>query len=104
MCLSGAAGAAVGEALVRPGSATRAAAFQRAALQSGKLILACVLLLIGSGLIEGYISPNPKFSLHARIAIGVSYWIFMLALMNGWLFSSSRKLLPAISAERTLPG
>jgi uncharacterized membrane protein SpoIIM required for sporulation/uncharacterized RDD family membrane protein YckC len=84
MCLSGAAGAAVGEALIRPGTATRAEAFQRAALQSGKLILACVLLLVGSGLIEGYISPNPAFSLRARIAIGLTYWLFMLALLHGW--------------------
>jgi uncharacterized membrane protein SpoIIM required for sporulation len=86
MCLSGAAGAAVGEALIRPRAATRAESFQNAALQSGKLILACVLLLVGSGLIEGYISPNPKFPLPTRIAIGVSYWIFMLALLNGWFF------------------
>jgi len=86
MCLSGAAGAAVGEALMRPGAATRTESFQRAALQSGKLILACVLLLVGSGLIEGYVSPNPVFSLQARIAIGVTYWLFMLALLNGWLF------------------
>jgi hypothetical protein len=70
--------------LIRPGTATRADSFQRAALQSGKLILACVLLLVGSGLIEGYISPNPAFSLRARIAIGVSYWLFMVALLNGW--------------------
>jgi uncharacterized membrane protein SpoIIM required for sporulation len=86
MCLSGAAGAAVGEALIRPGAATRAEAFQRAALQSGKLILACVVLLVGSGVIEGYVSPNPVFPLWTRIAIGVSYWAFMIALLNGWLF------------------
>lgn len=85
MCLSGAAGAAVGEALIRPGTATRGESFQRAALQSGKLILACVLLLVGSGLIEGYISPNPTYPLWTRIVIGVSYWLLMLALLNGWL-------------------
>jgi uncharacterized membrane protein SpoIIM required for sporulation len=72
MCLSGAAGAAVGEALIRPADATRAESFQRAALQSGKLILACVLLLVGSGVIEGYVSPNPLFPLWTRILIGVS--------------------------------
>jgi uncharacterized membrane protein SpoIIM required for sporulation len=91
MCLSGAAGAAVGEALVRPGSASRVESFQRAALRSGKLILACVLLLVGSGVIEGYVSPNPHFPLWTRIAIGVSYWIFMVALLNGWLFGRSRR-------------
>jgi uncharacterized membrane protein SpoIIM required for sporulation len=98
MCLSGAAGAAVGEALIRPGAATRAESFQRAALQSGKLILACVLLLIGSGLIEGYISPNSAFSLRARVVIGVGYWLFMLALLNGWLFGLRRRLKSAATA------
>jgi len=86
MCLSGAAGAAVGEALVRPGADGRAASFQRAALRSGKLILACVVLLIGSGLIEGYISPDPRFPFWSRIAIGLGYWMLMLALLTGWLF------------------
>jgi uncharacterized membrane protein SpoIIM required for sporulation len=90
MCLSGAAGAAVGEALIRPGTANRAESFQRAALQSGKLILACVLLLVGCGLIEGYISPNPAFPLWARIAIGVSYWLLMVALLTGLLFGVRR--------------
>jgi uncharacterized membrane protein SpoIIM required for sporulation len=99
MCLSGAACAAVGEALIRPGEATRTESFQRAALQSGKLILVCVLLLIGSGLIEGYISPNPVFSLKTRVAIGVCYWLFMLALLNGWFF----KLLPLNAARPSQP-
>jgi hypothetical protein len=49
-----------------------------------------VLLLVGSGLIEGYISPNPTFSLRARIAIGLGYWLFMIALLNGWLFRFRR--------------
>jgi uncharacterized membrane protein SpoIIM required for sporulation len=90
MCLSGAAGAAVGEALIRPGAATRAESFRRAALQSGKLILACVLLLVGSGVIEGYVSPNPVFPLWTRLVIGVSYWVFMIVLLKGWLFGVRR--------------
>ena len=86
MCLSGAAGAAVGEALIRPAQASRRAAFQLAALRSGKLILACVILLIGSGLIEGYISPNPSVPLWLRVTIGVVYWFVMVVLLAGWLF------------------
>jgi uncharacterized membrane protein SpoIIM required for sporulation len=90
MCLSGAAGAAVGEALVRPGAATRGEAFQAAALTSGKLLFACVLLLIGCGFIEGYISPDPDFPLWTRAVVGIGYWLFMLALLKGWLFGRSR--------------
>src|SRR5215470_13529989 len=57
MCLSGAAGAAVGEALVRPGAGGRMDSFREAALNSGKLLIACALLLVGAGVIEGYVSP-----------------------------------------------
>jgi uncharacterized membrane protein SpoIIM required for sporulation len=86
MCLSGAAGAAVGEALIRPDTAERAQAFRKAALRSGKLLLACAVLLVGTGLIEGYVSPDPRVPFAARVLIGVGYWIFMVALLRGWLF------------------
>jgi uncharacterized membrane protein SpoIIM required for sporulation len=90
MCLSGAAGAAVGEALVRPGPGGRSESFRIAALRSGKLLAACALLLVGAGLIEGYVSPNPRFSLAARVGIGVGYWLFMLALLSGRLLPRRR--------------
>jgi uncharacterized membrane protein SpoIIM required for sporulation len=85
MCLSGAAGAAVGEALIRPGESGRIESFRVAALRSGRLLIACALLLIGAGVIEGYVSPNPRFTLTTRILIGVSYWCFMVALLSGRL-------------------
>jgi uncharacterized membrane protein SpoIIM required for sporulation len=90
MCLSGAAGAAVGEALIRPDSAQRADAFRAAALRSGKLLFACAVLLVGTGLIEGYVSPDPRFPFWTRVVIGVGYWFVMLALLRGWLFGRSR--------------
>jgi uncharacterized membrane protein SpoIIM required for sporulation/uncharacterized RDD family membrane protein YckC len=91
MCLSGAAGAAVGEALIRPDTARRADAFRSAALRSGKLLLACAFLLVGTGLIEGYVSPDPHFALGTRIVIGVGYWLFMVALLRGWFFGTGRR-------------
>lgn len=90
MCLSGAAGAAVGDALIRPRAPQRADAFRQAALRSGKLLLACALLLVGTGLLEGYVSPDPRFALWARIVIGVAYWFFMIALLRGWFFPRGR--------------
>ncbi|HEY4211551.1 MAG TPA: stage II sporulation protein M [Steroidobacteraceae bacterium] len=86
MCLSGAAGAAVGEALIRPKHGSRAESFRVAASQSGKLLFACALLLVGAGLIEGYISPDPDVPLWARVAVGSVYWLVMLALLRGWFF------------------
>jgi len=90
MCLSGAAGAAVGEALVRPGEAGRMESFRIAALRSGKLVFACALLLIGAGLIEGFISPDPRFGLTTRLTIGICYWCLMCALLSGRLLRRRR--------------
>jgi len=93
MCLSGAAGAAVGEAVVRPGPLGRADSFRSAALTSGKLLILCVVLLIGCGLIEGYISPDPRIGFALRAAVGVGYWLLMLAMLAGWPW---RLLLPPV--------
>lgn len=94
MVLSGAAGAAVGEALIRPTTLRRGQSFQIAALRTGKVIVACVVLLIGCGFIEGYISPDPEFPLWTRVIVGVGYWLFMIALLRGWLFGRSRSIAP----------
>jgi len=90
MCLSGAAGAAVGEALIRPREATRIESFRIAALASGKLLAACAVLLVGAGLIEGFVSPDARFPLWGRIALGVGYWLLMLALLSGRLLPRPR--------------
>jgi uncharacterized membrane protein SpoIIM required for sporulation len=101
MCLSGAAGAAVGEALIRPSLGSRMESFRVAALRSGKLLIACAVLLVGSGIIEGYISPRAHFPLWARLALGMGYWFFMIALLQGWLFP--RKTRAAASDEEAQP-
>jgi uncharacterized membrane protein SpoIIM required for sporulation len=100
MCLSGAAGAAVGEALVRPGSRGRIAAFRAAALRSGAVLLACALLLVGAGFIEGFVSPDPRIPLGAKVAIGVGYWLFMLALLSGRLWRVRRRPANELNAPR----
>ena len=86
MCLSGAAGAAVGEALIRPTDGNRMESFRVAALRSGTLLVACAVLLVGTGIIEGYVSPRAWYPLWSRLVIGIGYWIFMIALLHGWLF------------------
>jgi uncharacterized membrane protein SpoIIM required for sporulation len=90
MCLSGAAGAAVGEALVRPGPGGRSESFRLAALRSSRLLFPCALLLVGAGLLEGYVSPNPRIALATKVIIGVCYWLFMVALLSGRLFPRHR--------------
>ncbi|MCP5340134.1 MAG: stage II sporulation protein M [Sinobacteraceae bacterium] len=90
ICLSGAAGAAVGDAIARPTLDSRAASFAAAARRSGRLLVAITLLLIGCGLIEGYVSPNPQMPLLTRLVVGFGYFALMIALLRGWLFGASR--------------
>ncbi|HEY1890826.1 MAG TPA: stage II sporulation protein M [Steroidobacteraceae bacterium] len=86
ICLAGAAGTALGESLIRPRLASRAESLRRRSAELGPLLIACALLLFGSGLIEGFISPNPRFSIPFRLAVGLGYWTLMLLLLSGRLF------------------
>ncbi len=95
MCLAAAAGTALGEALIRPGEFTRSEALRQRAAQLGPLLLACALLLLGSGLIEGFISPRPQISIPVRIGIGLGYWTLMMLWLTGRLFRRTRR--PVIS-------
>jgi uncharacterized membrane protein SpoIIM required for sporulation len=90
ICIAGAAGAALGESLIRPTAPTRRESFQHAAGRVGRVLIACALLLIVCGLIEGFISPNPRVPLGARAVIGFGYWIVMLLFLSGVLFGGRR--------------
>lgn len=83
ICLSGAVGASIGEALARPGLLTRRAAFEIAAKRGMKLMTVCVVFLIGAGIIEGYVSPDPWFPLSSRVVIGLSYMALFVAMLSG---------------------
>ena len=86
ICLAAAAGTALGESLIRPQLAGRTDSLRRRAAELGPLLIACALLLFGSGLIEGFISPSPRFSTSFRLAVGLGYWTLMLLLLSGRLF------------------
>ena len=90
MCISGAAGSYLGEALIRPGTRTRSEAFRNAASEGIRVLFVVTLLLIGCGFIEGYISPDPEVPRWARVTIGVGYWLFMISLFRGHVFGRSR--------------
>jgi uncharacterized membrane protein SpoIIM required for sporulation len=92
ICLAGAAGVRLGEALIRPGAHTRGQAFHLAVEDTAKLLPLCALFLIGAGLIEGYISPNDSYTLVPRLVIGVGYGILLWAALSGglWKFGSRK--------------
>lgn len=83
ICLAGAAGTALGESLIRPTAPARAESFRRCAARLGPLLLACALLLAGCGLLEGFISPDPRFSIRLRLLVGLGYWLLMIWFLGG---------------------
>jgi uncharacterized membrane protein SpoIIM required for sporulation/uncharacterized RDD family membrane protein YckC len=90
ICIAGAAGAYLGEALVRPGELTRSEAFRIAAGTGIRVLMVVTLLLLICGFLEGYISPDPEVPRWARVTIGVGYWLFMVSLLRGYVFGRSR--------------
>ena len=90
ICIAGAAGIAVGESLLRPTLPSRRESFERTARRVGRVLLACALLLVVCGFIEGFISPDPRIPLLARAVIGAGYWCLMLLFLGGRLLGWTR--------------
>ena len=95
ICIAGAAGAFVGEALIRPGELTRSEAFRIAAREGVRVLVAVTVLLFICGFIEGFVSPDPEIPRWARVTIGVGYWLFMISFLRGYVFGRSRVRQPA---------
>ncbi|HEY2417956.1 MAG TPA: stage II sporulation protein M [Steroidobacteraceae bacterium] len=97
MCIAAAAGTALGESLIRPDAPTRRESFQRTTARLGPVLLACALLLVICGFIEGFISPSPRFSLPVRAAIGWGYWLLMLLFLRGGRLRAASDTAPRAS-------
>lgn len=82
--VAGAIGFSIGESLARPGLLSRGDAFRAAVQRGTKLMVLCVLFLVGAGFIEGYISPNATYTRDVRIAVGVAYWMLFVFALCGW--------------------
>lgn len=91
ICLAGAAGIRLGEAIIRPGDQTRVAAFRNAVNQAGKLLVVVALFLVGAGFIEGYISPNDTYPLESRVVIGVCYGILLWMVLTGKIWQVGKR-------------
>lgn len=85
ICMAAAAGVRLGEALVRPGDRPRSEALRGAVGETAPVVAAGVAFLVGSGVIEGYLSPDPGVPLILRVAVGVGYWLVFAAVMGGAL-------------------
>ena len=81
ICIAGAMGLKLGEALIRPGTHTRQQAFRKATGDAGKVLVVALPFLVVAGLIEGYISPDPGFDLPFRITVGITSGMLFWALL-----------------------
>lgn len=69
--VAGAAGMALGWAIVAPGDRPRSAAFTEEARRSVVVILGLIVAFITAGIIEGFITPSP-FPTWVRVGIGIA--------------------------------
>jgi uncharacterized membrane protein SpoIIM required for sporulation len=85
ICIAGAIGTTIADALIRPAHATRIESFRVCVRRMLPLMGLCAAFLVGAGIIEGFISPDPGFPLASRIAVGVCYWFLMVLTLSGRL-------------------
>ena len=90
ICLAGAAGLSLGEALMRPGERRRTEAFRHAVSRAGSLLVVAIPFLIGAGIIEGYISPNDSFPFSLKLTVGLAYGAAFWFVMFGGFWRSPR--------------
>ena len=58
--------------------------------QAGVLTAVAVPFLIGSGIIEAYVSPNPEFTTAARTVIGVLWFGVLVLALDGRVWRGFR--------------
>jgi uncharacterized membrane protein SpoIIM required for sporulation len=97
ICLAGAAGVALGDAIVRPRGRSRADSFRLAVSRTSRYLAFVALLLVACGLIEGYISANPLFPFASRVVIGIGSWVIAICAATGLLY---RRRAPARGQTR----
>jgi uncharacterized membrane protein SpoIIM required for sporulation len=94
ICISGAVGVTLGQALVSPGQRSRRDAFELAARRAGTVMLVMIAFLVGAGLIEGYVSPDPSYPFFSRFVIGVGYAFLLAVVLSGAASRSRGRGLP----------
>ena len=83
LCAAGAAGAVVGEALARPGGATRAEAFSAAVRRTAVLLPVIAGLLVMCAVIEGHVSTR-DLPLTAKAAVGSGALAIAVSVLVDW--------------------
>jgi uncharacterized membrane protein SpoIIM required for sporulation len=104
ICIAGASGVALGESIIRPNGVSRRDSFQACAHRVAPVLVLCAVLLVGSGFIEGFVSPDPSFPMASRIVIGIGYWLIMWAVLTGRLLKNRAASSAASAPEIRIGG
>jgi uncharacterized membrane protein SpoIIM required for sporulation len=83
---AGQAGLLLGSALTAPGRLSRGEALRQRGKTGVQLVLGAAPMLVGIGLVEGFISPGDHFSGLIRGALGLA----LGALLYGYLYRFGR--------------
>ena len=82
ICIAGGAGLLLGSAFIIPGDRTR----RRALVENGKrsiaLVTGATFLLVGAGIIEGFISPIPWWPLEIKLAVSAVTALLLYAYLR----------------------
>lgn len=82
ICIAAGAGLHVGQAVLDPGEASRAAALRTHAREGVQLVLGCAPFLVAIGVVEGFVSPGDLFpwplKVLAGLVTGVAFWRWLL--------------------------
>lgn len=81
MCISGAAGLMLGQALIKPGTQTRVLALKRAATKAVPIIVGAGLMTLVAAFIEAYWSSK-DVAFGIKIAVGVAIWILNILYLS----------------------
>ena len=81
IAISGAAGLRLAHALLAPGRRSRKAALVEAALPAIRLMYGAAALFVIAAFIEAFWSPHRYLSTEAKIGLGVTLWILLLAYL-----------------------
>lgn len=88
ICLAGAAGMMLGESLIRPRGGSRAESFAAAVAHTSRYLVFCALLLLATGIIEGFVSLDPSWPFASRAVIGGASLFIAAAAATGILYRS----------------
>ena len=99
--IAGAAGLALGNGWLFPGTYTRLASFRMGAKQGLKIVISTIPLFIIAGFIESFITRMSYLSLAARLAIIVPSAVFVLFYYVYWPLRVHRRTARQQDAKQT---